>query len=72
MGEWFIHPVLLVTCICVGQPIKLFFEAFGEISGTGEPHFKGHVSDIAEIGFQQLSGPCEPIRANQTVGGFAG
>ncbi len=56
----------------MGHLVKLFFETFGKIGGTGKTHFKGHLGDIAEIGFQELRGPLEAVGLDKPFGGFPG
>jgi hypothetical protein len=34
------------------QLMEFFLKTFGKISGIGETHCKGHVSDIPKVGFQ--------------------
>jgi len=56
----------------VGQLMKFFFKAFGEIGGTGEAHLYGYFRHIAEIGFQQLGSPFQTVGLDKFPGGFAG
>ena len=50
--------IFIVTLRCleiVGELVEFFFEAFGEIGGTGKTHFKSHFGDITELFTQKLS-----------------
>lgn len=57
---------------CRRQLVKFFFETFGEIGGTGETYFEGHIGYVAEIPLQQLVGPFEPEGLDKLIGRLAG
>lgn len=57
--------------LMVGGGVSEFvFEAAGEVGGTGEADFEGHVGDAAGFVLEQKCGIFQPVGQDMLVGGF--